>query len=310
MVTPNEKYAELGKVLGAPNLYFKREDLHPLGSHKGRSIPHMIDVYVKLHARRFAISSSGNAALAAGLYVKELNEKTDAAEPITLEILVGKNIAPKKLAKLETLKDENIHVSIHDRPKQALLVKTKSSGEDGAGTIVSLRQSDDDSALVGYESLAKELAEIPDLQAIFIGTSSGTTAQALANYFSKQKRDARGEGVQIHIVQTPTCHPIVDAISGILDSDQGNQSSEKSIADAIVDRTALRKEAVAELIGKTGGEAWIANNESLTSAIDITKQHTGVFISPNSALSVAGLMQAIYTGHSWNGAVACVICGD
>ena len=73
---------------------------------------------------------------------------------------------------------------------------------------------------------------------------------------------------------------------------------------------AKRKEAVAEFVKKTGGEAWIVNNENLKSAIDITKQHTGVFISPNSALSVAGLMQAIYTGHTWDGAVACVICGD
>ena len=321
MITPNEQQAELGEVLGAPKLYFKREDLHPLGSHKGRSIPHMIDEHVKNGVRHFAISSSGNAALAAGLYVQKLNGESAIknSEPVILEILVGQNIAPKKLAKLQALKSEHIHVSIHDRPKQALLIKTKNSGENGNGEnlankIVSLRQSEDDIALVGYESLARELAEIPDLQAIFIGTSSGTTAQALAEYFSKNgsagKNKKTSTSVQIHIVQTPTCHPMIDAISGILDGDPGNQSSEKSIADAIVDRTALRKEKLAELIEKTGGGAWIANNESLNSAIEITKKHTGLFISPNSALSVAGLMQAIYTGHSWDGAVACVICGD
>jgi hypothetical protein len=33
-------------------------------------------------------------------------------------------------------------------------------------------------------------------------------------------------------------------------------------------------------------------------------------ISSNSALSVAGLMQAVYTGKEFKGAVACVICGD
>ncbi len=309
MVTPNEQYNELGAVLGAPKLYFKREDLHPLGSHKGRSIPHMINTHIKTGAKRFAISSSGNAALAAGLYVRQLNDASEAknAEPIILEILVGQNIAPKKLAKLEALKSDTVHVSIHDRPKQALLMKTKGSNENGAATVVSLRQSDDDTALVGYESLARELGEIPNLQAIFIGTSSGTTAQALAEYFFKKTSASKNKNsVQIHIVQTPTCHPIVDAISGILDSEE----PEKSIADAIVDRTALRKETVAKLIEKTGGAAWISNNESIMSAIDITKKHTGVFISPNSALSVAGLMQAIYTGHSWDGAVACVICGD
>ena len=29
------------------DLYFKREDLHPYGSHKGRSITVMIDIYIK-----------------------------------------------------------------------------------------------------------------------------------------------------------------------------------------------------------------------------------------------------------------------
>ena len=33
-------------------------------------------------------------------------------------------------------------------------------------------------ALIGYESLAQELDEIQDLRAIFVATSSGTTAQA------------------------------------------------------------------------------------------------------------------------------------
>lgn len=305
MITPNEQQSKLGEVLGAPKLYFKREDLHPLGSHKGRSIPYMINEHIKNGVRHFAISSSGNAALAAGLYVQQLNNSSKKnTEQITLEILVGQNIAPKKLAKLQVLKSEQIHVSIHDRPKQALLIKTKNSDGDSenfSNKIVSLRQSEDDTALVGYESLARELAEIPDLQAIFIGTSSGTTAQALAKYFLKNKNK-----VQIHIVQTPTCHPIVDAVSGILDS----ENHEKSIADAIVDRTAHRKETIAELIKKTDGTAWIANNESLNSAIEITKKHTGLFISSNSALSIAGLMQAIYTGHSWKGAVVCIICGD
>ena len=234
----------------------------------------------------FVISSSGNAALAAGLYIKELNKKT----PVTLEILVGQNINQKKLTKIQALRDDNISVAIHDRPLQILTVKTH---EDPS--IKSLRQSTDDSALVGYESLAAELTEIPNLQAVFIGTSSGTTAEALAQYFEKD--------VEVHIVQTPSCHPMVELI------DAGD-AADKSIADAIVDQVAHRKAALLPLLEKTGGAGWIADNESIKIAQELVQKHADLPISTNSALSVAGLMNAVYTGRSWDGAVACIIAGE
>ncbi len=286
MITPHEEYPELAHELGLPKgspLYFKREDLHPFGSHKGRSIPHMIDEKMKEGCKHFVISSSGNAALAAGLYVKKLNEE---GKNITLEILAGKNINPLKLKKLEELKDSNILLSLQDRPKQVLFAKTQDP------SIQSLRQSDDDLALVGYEELAKELLKIPKLSAVFMGTSSGTTALALATYFENK--------VEVHIVQTSSCHPIADNFV------ENFSSEEKSIADAIVDITALRKEAVSDSVA--GG--WIVMNEEIQAAQDMVKRTTGLSISTNSALSVAGLMEAAYTGKDFDGAIVCMICGD
>lgn len=294
-ITPNESYPALADAIGVPALYFKREDLHPLGSHKGRSIPHMIDTHIAAtNTRHFAISSSGNAALAAGLYIQKLNTARAADKHITLEILTGKNINSKKLEKLQALKDDYILVSIHDRPLQTLTVKIKQDL-----LIKSLRQSVDDSALVGYESLAQEIVTTPDLEAIFIGTSSGTTAQALANYFISEKTTKKI--IQIHIVQTPSCHPLVET---------SEENDEKSIADAIVDQIANRKAALLPLIEKTGGAGWIVNNEAIRAAQDLTKKHTNLSISTNSALSVAGLMSAIYTGRLYKGAVVCIIAGE
>jgi threonine dehydratase len=74
-MTPIEHYSELAEILGLSDLYFKREDLHQYGSHKGRSIPFMIDHYSGRGDRHFVISSSGNAALAAGLHVAKLNSE-------------------------------------------------------------------------------------------------------------------------------------------------------------------------------------------------------------------------------------------
>ena len=149
MITPQKSYPDLARAVGVSSLYLKREDLHPYGSHKGRSIPVMIDHYLKEGKRHFAISSSGNAALAAALHIKKLNE--DATERITLEILVGNKITEHKLGRLTDLSDFNISVMRFERPLQSLTQKTAD------GSIQSLRQSTDDIALVGYESLAEEL---------------------------------------------------------------------------------------------------------------------------------------------------------
>jgi threonine dehydratase len=308
--TALEHYPALAEAIGLSDLYFKREDMHPYGSHKGRSIPVIIDAYYKKGDRRFAISSSGNAALAAALYVNELNSHlfTQVKRPdseisstgpinpdiIDLNIFVGNHVAPNKLEKLKKIagaseSGNHIRILVKERPLQAL---TQAANEG----VRSLRQSTDDTALIGYESLAKELAEAG---AIFIGTSSGTTAQALAEYFIKNKLP-----IQVHIVQTSSCHPIADAFGMYEGPD------ERSDADAIVDITAQRKSALVPLIEKTGGRGWFATNENIRTAQELTKKHAKLDISTNSALSVVGAIQAAYAGYEISGPVICLICGD
>src|SRR3990167_2253444 len=101
MKTPQQSYPSLAAALGVPELYLKREDLHHFGSHKGRSIPLMIKNYHKDGRRDFVISSSGNAALAAILFVRDHN-KNNTGDPIRLTVFVGKHIEPKKLIKLQS----------------------------------------------------------------------------------------------------------------------------------------------------------------------------------------------------------------
>jgi len=320
MITPLEQYPDLAKAMGLSSLYFKREDLHPYGSHKGRSIPVMIDTYHAQGDTRFAISSSGNAALAAAIHVQKINKEKLVArsqesgeKTLDLDIFVGNHIAPHKLDKLQKYADEHIRILKKERPLQALIQAV----HDGAR---SLRQSDDDTALIGYEKLGEEIIEQFEngekrkegkrkngkmenkIGAIFIGTSSGTTAQALGSYFLSHS--SPGAIPQIHIVQTSSCHPLADALNSYDGPD------EKSDADAITDITALRKHALIPLIKKTGGSGWFATNEDIETARTLTLKHTGLDISTNSALSVAGALQAIYAGHPIEGTVVCMICGE
>ena len=291
MTTPQTKQSTLAKTLGLTvPLYFKREDLHPFGSHKGRSIPLMIDQYVKQGQTNFVISSSGNAALAAAMYIKKYNE--DHGSSLTLKIFVGEKIDKNKLDILNKFLTKQITIIITKNPKQ------QAFQIDRNGQAKILRQSTDELALLGYEQLAKELSNIKKLSAVFIPSSSGTTAEGLYLGFKKLKLKP-----QIHIVQTSACHPMAATFSPT------NLTTTSSIAGAIVDNIAHRKESVVTAIEKTKGFGWIANDTQIQEAIDLVYETEKIKLSPNSALAVAGLQKAIENNYKFKGPIVCLITG-
>ncbi len=329
MKTPQLPHPKLAKALSLPDeLWLKREDLHHYGSHKGRSIPLMINEYRKQGVTNFIISSSGNAALAAILAIQKCNQNAKG-EPLKLTVLVGEKINTEKfqmIAKNQESEIMNQGVVVVEqcaRPKQtAFQMEKEGKGNSAnAGGVKWLRQSTDDMALVGYQELAGELTKIPNLAAVFIPTSSGTTAQGLYEGFS-----ALGLNPEIHIVQTEECHPMVnvsattpdpslvrrgDALSppyqgGVVAfGDRGGGS----LATAIVDKIAHRKNKILEILKISQGAGWVASNQEIKESIKLTKEKTGIEISPNSALSVVGLTQAIASGKKWDGAVVCLVTG-
>ena len=293
MKTPQQPYPELAKALGISELYLKREDLHTYGSHKGRSIPLMIKLHTKAGKTSFGISSSGNAALAA-IFTVQNHNRNNPSHPITLRIFIGQHINEEKKKRLEAEITDPSIITIEQvaRPKQTVFQLEKE------GTLVSLRQSTDDTALQGYAELAGELDKIEHIQAIFVPTSSGTTAQGLAEAFQHLQHKP-----QIHIVQTTACHPIAQEF------DKNFTETESSLAGAIVDTIAHRKSTLNDLITTSHGSGWIISDEEIKTAVNLVKKHTNLSISYNSALSVAGIKKAIASGWTWNGPVVTLICG-
>lgn len=286
-------YSRLSRALGLEyDVYLKREDQHKYGSHKGRSIPLMIKKYFKEdNITKFVISSSGNAAIAA-VYAVQAHNRNNPIK-IKLTIFIGQNINPDKLKILLTIiNDPNIKLEQVEKPKQRAFQMDKNS------EAKLLRQSTDDKALEGYLELAEELIKIPNLSAVFIPTSSGTTAEGLGNAFLNFKKN-----IQIHIVQTTSCHPMIEMI------EKTKTIKEKSLADAIVDKIAYRKENVAKIIEQTNGHAWIASNQEIKEVIELIKNTCQTKISNNSALSVVGLKQALEKKWKFSGPVACLITG-
>ncbi len=292
MTTPLVKVENLSRAMGKKmDIFFKREDSHPLGSHKGRSIPLMIESHLlKNKSANFVVSSSGNAALATGIYIQKINRVR--VDQIKLEILVGEKINELKFNSLkESFKNDfNIIITQVSQPKKIALQKEKS------GNYIWLRQSTDEIALVGYEELAVELAEIKNLEAVFVPTSSGTTAVGLHLGFKKL-----GLNPQIHIVQTTTCHPFVKL--------EGSLEETESIANAIVDKVGHRQSQIIDTLADSHGRGWIATNEEILNAIKLTEETEAIEISTNSALSVVGLKKSLTAGIEFSGAVVCLITG-
>lgn len=288
MKTPQSPIPRLAAALGLKSeVWLKREDRHHLGSHKGRSIPLMINEHHKNGASHFVISSSGNAAIAASRAVVAHN-KNKSDDQIDLHIFIGQHISPAKDTLLEAETSPQIIIERVKNPRQRAFQFSIRKNS----TL--LRQSTDPLALLGYHELALELAKIENLAAIFVPTSSGTTAVGLAEGF-----EALNLKPEIHIVQTTSIHPMID----------DTVPSEKSLADAIVDKIAYRKNSVLEVLKNTGGAGWVATNTEIVEAIDLIKNTAEISISPNSALSVVGLLQAIKKGRSWSGPVVCLITG-
>lgn len=323
MKTKQIPVSQLAKVIGVPDIFFKLERDHKYGSHKGRSIPFMLKRYAKgipikeeqngelvetdrIQFSNFVISSSGNAALAAIRAVNVHNKNNE--NNITLQVFVGKNIDSGKLLTLQSeIEDDNISVEQVERPKQTAFQMEKEN-ED---TVKNLRQSTDDLALQGYFDLAVEISKIPNLQAVFIPTSSGTCAQGVGEAFAKLEIDC-----QIHIVQTEACHPIAGEFNkSPLEEgkDEGNPplrgARGVSIAGAIVDKVAHRKTQVIEHIKKSKGSGWVVSDDEIKQAQELTKQNSSFEISTNSALSVAGLKKAMDNGWDIDGVVVCLITG-
>lgn len=290
MITPQTEAPELAQALDIPKLYFKREDLHPYGSHKGRSIPLMIDIKAREGATKFAISSSGNAALAAIRHIQKLNQE---GSNLQLTVLTGEHINPEKKLLLEKeIIDKNIELRESKRPLQALFELIKHE------ETVSLRQSNDPDALLGYTNLAAEISATPNLCAVFIPASTGTAAQAIAEYFAKSEKK-----VSVHIVQTTENSTLVKEYG------EGDSIKEKSLADAIVDKIGYRSDALKVALEKTDGAGWIVSNKEITDAVALLKGKAQIDASPNGVLGFAGLMRALKHGKTFNGAVVCVITG-
>lgn len=288
--TPQKKYPNLAQKLNLAEIWIKHEYLNESGSHKIRLLSYLFEKYLPQGEKNFVISSSGNAAIAACHYLKRKNNSE-----INLMIFIPPSIDSKKWRRLKLAQNNSPQIRIK-KSKKAKQEAFQFSKKTGA---IFLRGSTEPQAEEAYLELGEEIGQIPNLCAIFIPTSSGITGLGIFKSFRKMNKD-----VEIHIVQTEKIHPLAKNF------DKEFNLQDKSLAKAIVDKTAKRKTDVLRIIQESAGWAWVISDRDLRKAQKIIETNTNITgISYDSLLSVAGFLKAQKNNWKFDGAVCCLFTG-
>ncbi|MBD3280943.1 pyridoxal-phosphate dependent enzyme [Candidatus Dojkabacteria bacterium] len=270
-------------------VYFKLETHNPNKSFKDRSLAYQISYYKSVGARKLLISSSGNAAISAASYV-------GLAPDVELAIFMSVNANPEKVRKINELAERypNVVVNYSRKPKSDAMKFSN------YGSYVNLRGSQDRNAVSGFKTISYELAsQIPDADAVFIPCSSGTSTVGIYEGY----RDLERKPPQLHISQSEKICPISKEYDVIF------TKSDSSLADAISDRVAHRKQEVMSMIDETGGFGWIIDDALLEKSVKYLQEKTSFKdLTYNGILSFAALMKSMKQKRRF-GKPVCIISG-
>lgn len=311
-VTPMADRRALAEALGLPgSLWVKDETGNVSGSHKARHLMGVM-LYLRvleaaglpagenLRARRLAIASCGNAALAAAVIARAADWPLDVFIPPDAD-------APVKTR----LQELGAQITICDRRP----------GETGdpcylrfreavaAGAIpFGVQGTDNGLAIEGGRTLAFEMAEefqrlgtVPD--ALFVQVGGGALASALAQGFAL----ARANGLipsapKLIAVQTSGCAPLARAWERLGGTDLPAaararsrfmwawETTPTSLAHGILDDETYDWWAIAEGMRATGGSAIVVDEAQVAAAHEAGHLHTDIIASATGTAGLAGVI--------------------
>ncbi len=259
-------------------LYIKREDENPSGSWKDRGTAYKLSLIKSKGINEAVIASSGNAAISFLTYANHIGD-------FKMHIVVSPDINELKKEIIEKLALNTHKVYFESK------AKTFSSKLSSELSIPNLRSAIDDEIVKGYWSLGIEIFQeiIKNYRdkkiVVFIQASSGTAGVGIAQGLQLEIENEL-KMPRMFFVQTQSCHPLLDE----------NEVVEKSLADAIVDKSMLRKPMLNKIIKETNGGALSITNEEILNAKEYIEKHN-INLSNTSLLSVAGFLR-VYNNDS------------
>jgi threonine synthase len=313
-ITPMTRQAALAKALGLTrDLWVKDETGNVSGSHKARHLMGVM-LYLRvlevadlpagqgLRTRRLAIASCGNAAVAAAVIAR-------AAE-WPLDVFIPADAEPAVVRRLREL---GAAVSVCDRrpgvagdPCVLAFRRAVASGAIPFG----VQGPDNGLAVEGGRTLAFEMAETlgsqgAALDTLFVQVGGGALASALAQGFAM----AAAAGLlrrrpRLITVQTAGCAPVARAwqrLDGIDLHEAARhrsrfmwpwESSPVSLAHGILDDETYDWWEVAKAMRDTGGVPVVVDEDTVSRAHSLAREHTAINASATGTAGLAGLLAA------------------
>jgi threonine synthase len=325
--TPFVRKPALAASLGLKGaLWIKDETRNVSGSHKARHLMGLM-LYLRvlersglplganLRARRLAIASCGNAALAAAVIAKAADWPLDVFIPADAEPGVVRRLRELGAAVVvcERRKGETGDPCVHGARRAV-----------GRGVIpFGVQGPDNGLAVEGARTLAFEMAEAlaadgAAVDTLYVQVGGGALLSALAQGFAI----ATAAGLvrrapRLIAVQTEGCAPLARAWRSLDGAALGEaarhrsrfmrpwESVPMSIAHGILDDETYDWWEVVKALRDTGGEAVVVDDAAVARALDLVRAHTAVPASATGAAGLAGALAAPGAG----GAAAAILSG-
>lgn len=310
-VTPMLLQPALAKAIALnARLWVKDETGNVAGSHKARHLMGVM-LYLRvlevgkhpaaetLRARRLAIASCGNAALAAAVIARAFEWPLDAYIPADANLSV--------VTRLKTL-GTSIHVC-ERRPGETgdpCMRRFRHAVRSGAIPF-SVQGPENGLAIEGGRTLAFEMAETfatsgtPDT--IFIQVGGGALASAVWQGLAMAARArAIANMPRLMLVQTAGCAPFARSwqhLSGVELTDAVQHRSRfmwpwagtlASAATGILDDETYDWWEATKGMRETGGDVLVVDEDAIARAYTLSKAHTNISTSATGAAGLAGLL--------------------
>jgi threonine synthase len=266
--TPLEPAEELGRVLGIPSLWLKREDHSPTGSHKARCLGYLCSTLLAEGISQAVISSSGNAATAAAAFA--------SLGGIRLLSLVSPR-TPR--VKLQALLRYPQPVVLSRHPVGLLHHAVRSWG------LADLRASVNPLAPTAYRGIAAELIQDGPPAAVFHFSSSGATALGLSQGFAQLL--APSQRPQLHVVESA---PGGELTRSWYPGGQSESAPVSPVGELGTRRSRLAPR-VRRAVGQSGGRGWRVTEAELAEVLDLARSHR-VETSWEGVATLAAMRQA------------------
>lgn len=281
------KETEIKKIthnLNLKNLYFKREDLNPTGSHKDRGVAYQVSKALEDNQKELVVPSSGNSAISAAAYCNLAN--------IKLTAFVSKTISKQKLEQLRRFKPKIIFSKniIEDAEKYSI-----------KNNIRNLRPSREKYAFYGFKSIGFEIYEkLGRVGSIFMPVSSAASLVGIGKANIELKRLRLIEKLpELHAVQTEVIAPIAGKFCKF-------KQKKESIAEGIIAKTTARKKESINLIKRSNGFGWVVSDKEILDALAILNKN-GIDTSPEGGAAFGAIIKAAKKRNL--GRVVCLLTG-